>query len=312
MLYQRYSELGGSADWVAKITLVIFNGETAVALFFILSGAVLFETLQRDSGPIWSTLCHFFIRRFFRIYPALFVCVVVCWVAFNLFATPRSLSALLLNLSLYEYPVNGATWTLGVEAWGAILLAFGFIAFRRYREAGLIAVALLFACLYLLPLNGYLIHFRMFIYCFTLGALIPTPLGRAFITRVPSAAWPLLLIGTIAARHTIQETLAAVLVGLIYYRKAGAFGDFLAKPVSVFLGVISYSLYLFNVLFLEIIFSNLRGFPQVAENPVPVGLVTGAFIAFLTVPVAYASVKGIEQPFIRLGRRLTPVALPAN
>jgi peptidoglycan/LPS O-acetylase OafA/YrhL len=306
VLYRRYGEINGVGDWVAKIALTILNGETAVAIFFILSGAVLFETLQRDEGPLRVTLQKFFIRRFFRIYPALFVCVCLCWAAFNLFATPRSVSNLVTNLALYDFPINGATWTLAVEAWGAVLLALGFVAYRRFREAGLIVVALAFACLYLPPLDGHLVQFRMFIYCFALGALISTPLGETVIGRIPSAAWPFLLVGTIVARHTIQETMAAILIGLIYYRKAGAFGDFLARPISVFLGLMSYSLYLFNVLFLEVVFEQIRRVPELVAHPVPTGVVMGGVIVLLTLPVAYLSLTFVERPFIGIGRRLTP------
>ena len=305
VLYKSYSQISGTSDWIAKIGLVLLNGETAVVIFFIMSGAVLFETLQRDAGPITKTMKRFFVRRFFRIYPALFVCVIACWLAFNAASMPRSFADLSKNLALYEFHVNGATWTLAVEAWGAILLALGFVAYKRFREAGMIAVALIFACLYLPPLNGYLLQFRMFIYCFTMGALISTPLGKAVIGKIPAAMWPVLLIGTLVARHTIQETLAALLIGMIYYRKSGAFGEFLARPTSTFLGHISYSLYLFNVLFLEIINDRLHGIPDLSLHPLAVGVITGTIIAAMTIPVAYLSVRLIELPFIRLGRRLT-------
>lgn len=305
VLYRNYSQISGLDNWLSKISLVILNGQTAVVLFFIMSGAVLFESLLKDNAPLALRIRNFFIRRFFRIYPALFACLLACWIAFNAFSTPRSGEDLLLNLLLYETKVNGATWTLGVEAWGAVLLVFCFMAYLKYKEIGLIVVALLFGCLYLSPFNGYLLQFRMFIYCFALGALIPTALGRAVISRIPNAAWPFLLVGTIIARHTIQETIAALLIGLIYYRRAGGFGEFLAKPVSVFLGTVSYSLYLFNVLFLEIINHQLSAVGHLGLHPAFVGLVSGTLITLVTIPVAYGSFLYIEQPFVRFGRWIT-------
>lgn len=305
VLHGRYSDLTSASDWVTKIALVLFNGQTAVVFFFIMSGAVLFESLMRDKAPMPLRLRDFAVRRFFRIYPALFVCLICCWLAFNAFGIAMSAEDLLLNLSLYEIRVNGATWTLAVEAWGAVLLALCFVAYLRFKELGLIAVAALFGCLYLQPFSGYFVQFKMFIYCFALGALIPTSLGRAVVSKIPSWAWPLLLVATIMSKATIQETFASLLVGMIYYRRAGAMGEFLSKPISLFLGSVSYSLYLFNVMFLEIISSFIRSANHFGLQPALVGLVSGTIIAVLTLPVAYASLKYLEEPFIRLGRRLT-------
>lgn len=306
VLHGRYSDLTSASDWVTKIALVLFNGQTAVVLFFIMSGAVLFESLMRDKVPMPLRVRHFAVRRFFRIYPALFVCLICCWLAFNAFGIAMSAESLLLNLSLYEIRVNGATWTLAVEAWGALLLALCFVAYLRFKEAGLIVVAALFGCLYLQPFSGYLIQFKMFIYCFALGALIPTSLGRAVVSKIPSWSWPFLLIATVVSKATIQETFAFLLIGMIFYRRTGAMGELLSKPISVFLGSISYSLYLFNVMFLEIINSYIRSADHFGLQPALVGLVSGTIITMLTLPVAYASLKYIEEPFIRIGRRLTP------
>jgi peptidoglycan/LPS O-acetylase OafA/YrhL len=63
-------------------------------------------------------------------------------------------------------------------------------------------------------------------------------------------------------------------------------------------------LYLWNVLFLEIInhhIHRISGLP----HPLVTGLITGSIIMALTLPVAYLSVKYIEFPFIGVGRSLT-------
>jgi len=306
VLYQNYSKIGSWSDAWAKLALTVTSGQTAVVIFFILSGAVLFDSLQRDrdSGLV-PLAVKFFVRRFLRIFPAMVVCLFVLWAVFNLVGLPRTIGQLLQNLALYDFQINGATWTLNVEAFGAVFLFLAYAAYRGFREFGIILVGCIFASIYLHVFDGYFVQFRMFIYSFALGALITTPFGRWVFDRVPTRSWPFLLIAMIIARHTIQETITAFLVGLIYYRKAGAFGDFLARPVSVFFGRISYSLYLFNVLFLEISNVQMQTWPIARSHPVEFGLLSGFAITILTVPVAYLSMRFIEKPFIDLGRHLT-------
>lgn len=64
VLGRDFSELKDWYDLLAKLLLIIFNGQAAVVIFFILSGAVLFESLQREKGSISSVVGKFLIRRF--------------------------------------------------------------------------------------------------------------------------------------------------------------------------------------------------------------------------------------------------------
>jgi peptidoglycan/LPS O-acetylase OafA/YrhL len=218
---------------------------------------------------------------------------------------PFTFNQLLLNLVLYKTEVNGATWTLAVEAWGTVLLAGCFIGYRYFREPGIIIATTFFACI-CVPFVGYSrLSFLANTYCFMIGALIPTSFGRAVFKRMPASAWPLFLIGTLVARHGLKETFAALMIGLIYYHKAGLLGVTLGRPVSVFFGLISYSLYLFNVLFLAIINNYMVSVRDKLPHPVVTGLIIGTVIIAVTIPVAYASWLWLEKPFIRLGRRLT-------
>ena len=81
---------GSWYDAWAKLALMVTSGQTAVVIFFILSGAVLFDSLQkdRDSGLV-PLAVKFFVRRFLRIYPAMVICLFVIWAIFNLVGLPR-------------------------------------------------------------------------------------------------------------------------------------------------------------------------------------------------------------------------------
>lgn len=76
VLYGKFSELNGVYEWCAKIILRTISGETAVFVFFVLSGTVLFQSLTCDRSPPLAVAMRFLIRRAFRIYPALIICLL--------------------------------------------------------------------------------------------------------------------------------------------------------------------------------------------------------------------------------------------
>ena len=192
-----------------------------------------------------------------------------------------------------------------MEALGALFLIAAFVVFLFFGEFGVILIGCVFGLLYLQPFKAHLASFKMFIYCFTMGALISTRLGKRVISFVPTASWPILLAAMLFAKGTIQETFATLLVGLIFYQKAGSLGTFLGRPISKFLGSISYSMYLFNVIFLEVIFFRTLQYQATLDYSLEFGLMVGVLIVLLTIPVAYLSMRLVEKPFIRFGKYLT-------
>jgi len=118
-------------DVVERLAVALFNGSTAVTVFFVMSGAVLMNSLQHQQGNISRLAIRFVTDRFFRIYPALFVSVLICAIVFYVTGQPRSLQAVLENLALYSFEVNGATWTLNAEAFATLLIFASFLVAKR-------------------------------------------------------------------------------------------------------------------------------------------------------------------------------------
>src|SRR3954454_4249183 len=77
IVYGKISDFSDAYSWFAKIVLKLFSGETAVLVFFVLSGTVLFQSLMRNTAPFPRVIASFTVRRLFRIYPALIICLVV-------------------------------------------------------------------------------------------------------------------------------------------------------------------------------------------------------------------------------------------
>jgi len=307
---------------VDKVVLSLWNGQTAVAVFFVLSGAVLFSTLQqRKLRPLISSI-DFTVKRILRIYPALFVCLIIYTLVVLAMGDRASVSQFWQNALLIDNPIQGESWTLQVEMLAIPLILVSFVSWRAAGAAGIVAVYvctwLLFRIPWLAPLFG---HPRTYTLCFVLGFLIPTSAGSRIAARFPSGAWPLLLIVLLGARHLIPTRIhsintdlfslgllfvsAGLLVAILYYENAGSLGAFLQRPFAVYLGRASYSFYLYNVIFIRILSVVLLRYTSAREHPVEWGIALSIAVIALTIPVAHLSERFIENPGVMLGRRIT-------
>ncbi|MFZ5735042.1 MAG: acyltransferase family protein [Pseudomonadota bacterium] len=304
-------------DRALKIALLIVSGETAVVIFFVLSGVVLFKSLAADRAPFPTLSFHFVVRRIFRIYPALLACLmasalVLPWAGVAGFDLRR----LAENALLLDFKINGATWTLAVEFLAIPLFLAAILAYRRFGEWGLLGLVLLIWLAMLKPVKTDVLQLQLMQvhwFAFALGMLIPTRIGERVVQVFPLIMLPVFFICMLLARHVIEgpntstrllQWSAALLVLMLYHGTSGGFGRFLERPVSQFLGRISYSFYLFNVMFLEIVCHHLRGQPWAAARPLEAGLLASVAVIALTLPVAYLSARYIEEPAIRAGRAL--------
>ena len=296
----------GPYEIATKLFFKVFDGELAVTLFFILSGAVLFKSLKREDGRLGGIAVRFYVRRFFRIYPALLASLVACGLAFTAVERGVTMQDFVANALLYDFKINGATWTINAEMIAPVFMLLCYAGYRAGREWGLAIVV--FGLMYLLTLpqfDGYLVFFRISWLGFALGMLIPTRIGEMAASVLPRWSWAAVLIVTIILRWPLREICIALFVATIYYRRADGLDTFLSNRISQFLGKISYSFYLFNVLFLELLCDRVRQYPWAVAHPLEAGACVALLVIACTTPVAYLSWAYIEMPFNRLGHRLT-------
>lgn len=315
---------------LVKIALALLNGEVAVSIFFVISGIVLFRSLRRKGHapglrPALAVSWRFSVQRILRIWPVMAVCLAVKVGLFQSIARlwPGSVGAptthdLLLNLFLVKIPVHGATWTLLVEFAAVPLLLAAFFAVRRWggialvpfaAYAGLAALGhprLLWGSPWLIA-GLPLIVAGMAIECGWLDWLMRPPLRNA----AALAALPVLLTATLFIPTSMPKLHATaflvsvpVLVAWVYVAHEGAVGRFLQSPLSLWLGLLSYSFYLWNVPVFELLLSSLDR-EMIVAHPLETGLLVGLATCVITIPIAHLSERWIEQPGIRLGRLLT-------
>ena len=332
--------------WLYNLCLL---GDFGVPVFFLLSAFLITELLFREQDQIGTIHPKaFYMRRILRIWPlyfAVFYGLVLLghfvrgagpkdphsWLAFTFFAGNWFICA---HGWIHSYPVN-PLWSISVEEQFYIAIPLIVLYGRR---AGLKAISLaLIAVAYVVVINyarhpwhGFssqwtnsFVEFQFF----AAGALLSIFLkGRvprwhpAFRVLGVAAAIGCWLIASVAfgvQADTPHSTVlqapvgwALVLMGtsLLFLSLLGTSARYLPAPI-VYLGRISYGLYLFHELVYFLVFHTwklwLTRFSEWLHLAAWRGGV-GTVIAFcLTILIAHVSYQFYERPFLRLKKRFT-------
>jgi peptidoglycan/LPS O-acetylase OafA/YrhL len=298
----------------------LFSPNPAVIIFFVLSGYVLGESLERNGDYI-----PFIIRRFFRIIPPFVLSVLFAYVCLStvrlddrtsanvtgffhsLFWPEPSLAMLRENLVLISTRINGPTWSILPEILGSLILPFFVFAHRlagpRYRWQTFVAITAL-----MLLSRG---RFALFFY---FGYFLSIE-----VSRLVSRRWWLALICAIAgytilwlyeyqqinsAAGLVTPTAigAALLIGSL--ASSRDFARWLEVAPLRFLGRISYSFYLLHwpLFYLTAAFVALH--TDIFSPGFTANVETGAISIVLSLIAATISYRYVEVPCIAAGKRL--------
>ncbi|MEO7493614.1 MAG: acyltransferase [Massilia sp.] len=230
-------------------------GHLGVNLFFMISGFVIFMTLEKTRHSM-----DFVVSRFSRLYPAFWAAVILTFLLTHLLGLPGKLvdgHTALLNLTMLHSFLNvpnvdGVYWTLEVE------LIFYFWAWLAFRLHLLGRVHLLLAALFVLRLVYFYAETAMHVdlpwqvFRLLILKVIPWFAAGIMVYRLASnygsVRRDLAVIAGAAALLAIAEGpgLALLLVALcaVLYLAATARLAILDTRVLVWLGTISYTLYL--------------------------------------------------------------------
>ncbi len=259
------------------------GGFTGVDVFFVISGFLITRLIRDEFDRGAFSFSHFYVRRARRLLPALFFIYVLCFICAYILLIPEHferfgkelLSSVLSVSNIYfwseadYFDIESIfkpllhTWSLSVEEQFYLLWPVTFIYLLKKRKAGLAPLAIIIAGMASLALNQvfiekhaaifYLIPFRVFEFC--IGALmvwlVAAPPRKKILLE------PLMLLGLaliMYAATTYSKGMAfpgfSALVPclgtalVIYSGTARYSGRLLNNRLMVFIGLISYSLYL--------------------------------------------------------------------
>jgi len=329
------------SDEVSDIFLIsLFDlGSFGVMIFFVLSGCTLY--ISNANKMCYSNVYSFYVKRFFRIWPA-FVISMVFYICFRgvfdkLYINPQghwvegqflnefslydviSHVTLTFNISGTEGLFNNAYWSLPVEFQYYLIFPI-IIASIKYM--GLLGPICIGGALFLLPklnLVGFESNLVFNIaYGFCGGVLIGYVYTKSSLRMgmyLGTVLAILITLFTSVIAHSWIELPDFPLISdlwnwyvvnaiiLVYIVLITRFD--IPKNIARFLkhyGTISYSTYLYHNLFIAIAILFIVNF-EIDDGDIKL-LLTLLFTLFATYLVSIFSYKYVEKPFVAIGRRI--------
>ena len=307
----RYDQLFGHS---ATLQGDVGWGHYGVDLFFMLSGFVILMTLERTADT-W----RFAWGRFTRLYPAYwaaaaltFVVVACCGLPGQELSIREALVNLTMIQSLLGSPhIDGAYWSLQAELifYANMLFIYRWGAFRKplVTVVGWVGLATLVHCTRELAAPRWALVTEVldelatvasleFIPLFAIGILFYTSRGSVRMPRQTLATWIgcLLAVGLVHGTKTmvVDAALSGILLGAVQGRLR-----FLATRLLVYLGAISYTLYLSHQ---NIGYVIIRYLESSGVGP-PVAILLSLLSALLLADLLH---RLVEKPSMQMLRRV--------
>lgn len=287
------------------VTLEVIGsyGSLGVFVFFVLSGYLITNLLQREHGRTCSiSLRMFYVRRAFRIFPAAFVFLAVVlllyWRQMQWYHVVAA-AFYVANMDLSRPWIFGHLWSLSIEEQFYLLWPFALKKWYRHRTAIVLcafwATPFFRTALYVWKVhNGLVGSLPIYSSQLAIGCLL-----AILAPRLPRISGPIALVmlaGFIAAPWFVATSRARTLLELfvlspaLHIAVAGLVLHIIQRPYRflnwapvAWLGRISYSLYLWQELF--------------CSNPT---LHAGYLLVLPSVACACLSYYLIERPMLLL------------
>jgi peptidoglycan/LPS O-acetylase OafA/YrhL len=280
-------------------------GHYGVNLFFIISGFVIFMTLEKTARSM-----DFVVSRFSRLFPAYWVAIAVTFTITHWLGLPGKLvdgwvamGNLVMLHALFKIPhVDGVYWTLEVELlfYGGMFLLYRLHLLSRIHHVllGLVVVRIIYFVLehrfaISLPWMIYRLLILQYIAWFALGISIYQVTSRQDLASRRQAAFTAgCAVLSLSLTESITVGLLSMVFALVVWLAAAGRLRLLRHGPFVWLGSISYPLYLLH--------ENIGWSIQLRLGGWGLTTTSTALVALVAVLVLAAAVtRWVEQPAMR-------------
>ena len=313
---------------IYKILDNLIFADFGVRIFFVLSGFLITTLLIKEKNKMGKiNIRNFFIRRFLRIVPVLWLYLIVVTILNRLFGfdltLPYFLGPLLYVTNFYFFPgtwILGHTWSLAVEEQFYLIWPFVFCLIKKPLYFSLVLVILI-------PFINVLVYIKPNFTYFTLQPFLK-PAAAIFTGTIMAILWSKNFHGFNVA-HWLKTFFFSMAVGLAFlislaqhHGKLGIillpFGDIILNlcivymitfsvikntsirvilntKILTYIGILSYSIYIWQQLFIipNDMFSNWARY-----FVFPVNILVIAIVAWL-------SHYYFEKPFLKFKHKFS-------
>ncbi|MBF7994085.1 acyltransferase family protein [Rahnella laticis] len=306
-----------SDSFAFTVLVSIFNGSTPVVIFFILSGYVLSASFKKYNDNFASNYFSFLIKRMLRIYPAVVSCCLITFLVIRSIyemgfsSQSSSFSSLIYNSLLFKNDLLGISWTLTIE------VAVAFIIFPIYfASKKLGGIALIFALIYsIISINApslalWIPLLNLSLISFVCGMMLDTEQAKIIFDGT-ERYWLVVCVGIVSIGRVysewstlfiiLQVLLCSCLIGILRYGSESKLKTLLESRVSLAIGRLSFSIYLYAAPVSWAFFSIFR---YNGEHSLTIGLLYGIIVFLITIPLSIVSYRFIELPCINMSKRL--------
>lgn len=304
----RYEEIYGhkKVDYLLDVSY----GHYGVELFFMISGFVIFLSLNNISSPK-----EFIIKRVIRLYPVYIVSVTITFLSVRIYSlTEREVTLFeaIINLSMFQAylpsirHVDGAYWSLSVELSFYLLCAI-IIYFKKVNKFSMLSLFWLILSFVILYFNdNRYINFigtKLFIYHYSHLFIIGIMFYKIYMEK--KVEYYLIIILALLYELLLNGFEEVLIVGffvLVFTLLINNSLIFLNIKILRFFGTISYALYLIHQNMGYIILHYLENKGLVNETFILIPISVSIFLAII---LTYL----VEKPFQKYLRNLKyPVA----